>query len=45
LVIGEMDFVGGFFSEGDAAKWIDRHAWWLIEPITEKSTNESSTAA
>jgi hypothetical protein len=38
-------FCGGIFSEGDAAKWIDRHAWWLIEPITEKSTNESSSAA
>jgi hypothetical protein len=42
---GKMDFVGGFSSEGDAAKWIDRHAWWLIEPITEKSANESSSAA
>jgi hypothetical protein len=41
----KMDFVGGFSSEGDAVKWIDRHAWWLIEPIIEKSTNESSSAA
>jgi hypothetical protein len=42
---GKMDFVRGFSSEGDAVKWMDRHAWWLIEPITEKSTNESSSAA
>jgi hypothetical protein len=43
---GEMDFVGGFSSEGDAVKWIDRDAWWLIELITEKkSTNQSSNAA
>jgi len=42
---GKMDFLGEFSSEGDAIKWIDRHAWWLIEPITKKSTNESSSAA
>jgi hypothetical protein len=43
---GKMDFVvGEFSSEGDAVKWIDRHAWWLIEPITEKSTNKTSSAA
>jgi hypothetical protein len=42
---GKMDFVGEFSSEGDAIKWMDRHAWWLMEPITEKSTNESSSAA
>jgi hypothetical protein len=42
---GKMNIVGEFSSEGDAVKWMDSHAWWLIEPITEKSTNESSSAA
>ena len=42
---GKMDFVGEFSSEGDAIKWMDRHAWWLMEPITEKSTTETSGAA
>jgi len=41
----KMDLVGGFSSKGDAVNWIDRHAWWLIEPLTENSTNESSSAA
>jgi hypothetical protein len=42
---GKMNIVGEFSSEGDAVKWIERHAWWLVEPITEKSTNKSSSAA
>jgi hypothetical protein len=29
---GTVDFVEDFSSQGDAIKWIDRHAWWLIEP-------------
>lgn len=42
---GNINFVEKFSSEADAVKWIDRHGWWLVEPITEKSTNESSSDA
>jgi hypothetical protein len=42
---GKMDFLGEFSSQGDAIEWIDRHAWWLIESVTEKSTTETSGAA
>jgi hypothetical protein len=42
---GKIDRVGEFSSEGDAVTWIDRHAWWLVEPIKERSTNKSSGAA
>jgi hypothetical protein len=42
---GEKCYVGKFSSENDAIKWMNNHAWWLIEPITENLTIESSSAA
>ena len=45
---GKRHIVGEFSSEGDAIKWINRHAWWLTEPLTESLTGkptEPSSAA
>jgi hypothetical protein len=42
---GNINSVEKFSSEDDAIKWIDRHAWWLKEPTTEKPTNKSSSVA
>jgi hypothetical protein len=39
---GEKSYVGKFSSENDAIKWMHSHTWWLIEPITENPTSESS---
>ena len=43
---GKRDYVGEFSSEGDATKWMHRHAWWLIEPEnpTSKQSKPSSAA-
>jgi hypothetical protein len=42
---GGKSYVGKFSSENDAIKWMNSHAWWLIEPITENPTSESSSVA
>jgi hypothetical protein len=41
---GNKSCIGEFSSENAAIKWINGHAWWLIEPIAEKPTSESSSA-
>jgi hypothetical protein len=40
---GRRDYVGEFSSEGDATKYMDRHAWWLSEP--ENPTSKQSKLA